>query len=104
MIKTDKVIYRVRTREEYDWLMEKLEADEDEVSWFTGSLPTKLNVWRNYLSKTCINRDGKKLSYASFDFYKNEPDYKDYEFIDVSGLMENEEETDTQDKTKDCFE
>lgn len=92
MIKTDNVIYRTRTQEEYDWLMEKLEADE--VSWFTGSLPTKLKVWRNYLSKTCINLDGKKLSYASFDFYNGNPDYyDDYKFIEVSDIMPKYKDT-----------
>ena len=27
MIKTDKVVYRARTREEYDWLMQELERE-----------------------------------------------------------------------------
>lgn len=36
-MKTDKVIYRTRTQEEYDWLMRKLEAYG--LKWATGSLP-----------------------------------------------------------------
>lgn len=37
MIKTDKVIYRTRTPEEYDWLMDKLE--EAECEWQGGGSP-----------------------------------------------------------------
>lgn len=43
----------------------------------------------------------KLLTCAEFGFYDNDLDYKDYEFIEVSDLMEDEEETDAQDKTEE---
>lgn len=95
MIKTDKVVYRTRTQEEYDWLMEKLE--EAGCRWTNGNLPTALEEadnWEEYLSETCICLNDKIMEFADFDFYKNESDYKDYEFIEVSDLMETEKETD----------
>ncbi len=99
MIKTDKAVYRTKTQEEYDWLMEKLE--EAGCVWTTGRKPTELDTFHIYKSDTCIFVEDKKLIYAGFDFYKNESDYKDYEFIEVSDLMETEEETDAQDKTEE---
>ena len=95
-IKTDKVIYRVRTQEEYDWLMKELE--EDECKWVYGELPTKFNDWGEYSTETCIRLKDKIMDYADFDFYKNESAYQDYEFIEVSDLMENEMKTDILDK------
>lgn len=95
MIKTDKVIYRTRTHEEYDWLMEKLE--EAGLKWANGSLPTapeEADNWEGYLSETCIYLDDKMITYADFNFCKTESDFKDYEFIEVSDLIETEEETD----------
>lgn len=92
MIKTDKVIYRTRTQEEYDWLMEKLE--EAGCKWVFGGLPTapkEVGSWKEYLSETCIRLDDQMITYANFNFYKNASDYKDYEFIEVSDLMGNEE-------------
>ena len=100
MIKTDKVIYRTRTQEEYDWLMEKL--GEAECTWISGSLATeRQSYWEDFLSDTCIVLEDKKLTYADSDSCKNESDYKDYEFIEVSDLAGTEKETDAQDKTEE---
>ena len=96
MIKTDKVVYRVRTQEEYDWLMEKLETDG--FRWSDGSLPTEADVWGLYLSETCINFNDMIITFSAFDFYKNESDYKDHEYIEVSDLMESEKKTEILDK------
>lgn len=96
MIKTDKVIYRARTQEEYDWLTEKFEGYG--FMWAGGKLPTEVNNWRRYFTETCINFKDKIMMFADFDFYKNESYYKDYEFIEVSDLMANEVETDAQEK------
>lgn len=88
MIKTDKVIYRTRTQEEYDWLMKKLEVDGSK--WVTGSSPTaphKADNWRIHRSETCIILNCKRIIFLSFEFYKSDPQYKDYEFIEVSDLM-----------------
>lgn len=102
MIKTDKVVYRTRTQEEYNWLMGKLE--EAGLLWASGNLPTAPEVadnWREYLSETCIDFNDEKIVFANFDFYKNKSNYIDYEFIEVSGLMQTEKETDAKDKTEE---
>lgn len=99
MIKTDKVIYRTRTLEEYGWLMEKLE--DAGLMWANGSLPTapeEADNFEEYLPRTGICLDYKMISYGDFNYYKNESDYKDYEFIEVSDLMGNEMKTEILDK------
>lgn len=96
MIKTDKVIYRARTREEYDWLMEKL--DEAGCEWYTERKPTGLDIFYTYKSDTCIFVEDKKLTYTHSDSCKNE---LDYEFIEVSDLMENEKITDEPSEQED---
>ena len=98
-IKTDKVIYHTKTQEEYDWLMEKLE--EAGLMWAGGSSPTapkQADNWRRYSTETCVNCEDERIVFADFDFYKNESDYKDYEFIEVSDIMENEKKTEILDK------
>lgn len=102
MMKTDKVIYRTRTQDEYNWLMEKLE--EAGCVWAGGSSPTapkQADNWRRYFTETCVNCEDERIVFADFDFYKNESDYKDYKFIEVSDLMETEKEPDAQDKTEE---
>ena len=96
MIKTDKVVYRTRTQEEYDWLMEKLEKDGFE--WSSGYLPTEVNYWRRYFTETCIDVNDGRIVFADFDFYKNKLEYIDYKFIEVSDLMEYEKKTETLEK------
>ncbi len=99
MIKTDKVVYRTRTQEEYDWLMEKLEKDGFE--WSSGNLPTAPEVadnWIEYLSETCIDVNDGRIVFADFDFYKNKLEYIDYEFIEVSDLMEDENKAEILEK------
>lgn len=85
MIKTDKVIYRTRTQEEYNWLIEQLE--DADCWWRDGKNPTEVAIFRIYKSNTCVEVSDKTLGYANFDFYKNESDYEDYKFIEVSDLM-----------------
>lgn len=91
MIKTDKVVYRTRTQEEYDWLMEKLEKAGCE--WGSGSLPTEINYWVRNFAETCICLNDKRMIHSGFAFFKAESEYKNYEFIEVSDLMENEKIT-----------
>lgn len=91
MIKTDKVIYRTRTLGEYNWLMKKLEADG--FTWDDGNLPTEVNNWRWYFNETCIDFKDKIITSGDSDLYENDQDYKDYEFIEVSDLMESEKKT-----------
>lgn len=85
MIKTDKVIYRTRTQEEYNWLMEQLEGAD--CWWDIGSLPTEENYFRMYSSDTCVWVEHKMISSANISCYKDNPRYEDYEFIEVSDLM-----------------
>lgn len=95
MVKTDKVVYRTRTQEEYNWLMEKLE--EAGLLWAGGSFPKspkQADNWRRYSTGTCINCEDERIRFADFDFYKNKSEFKDYDFIEVSDLMETEKETD----------
>lgn len=52
MIKTDKVIYRTRTQEEYDWLMQELEKAG--CRWMDGTKPSKLAIFYIHISNTYI--------------------------------------------------
>ena len=102
MIKTDKVVYRIRTQKEFFWIIDRL--DEARCKWAGGSFPAspkQADNWNRYYIETCINCENEIITFADFDFYKNDLDYKDYEFIEVSDLMETEKETDTQDKTEE---
>lgn len=91
MIKTDKVIYRTRMQEEYDWLMRELE--DADCQWINGKLATQSNQYDRYSSDTCIWVEHSLLTFADVDFYKDNSDYKDYEFIEVSDLMNPYKET-----------
>lgn len=100
MIKTDKVIYRTRTLEEYNWLMTEL--DEEGCRWNEGGQPRPGRVlFGDFLADTCIRLENKKIFYMYFAFYNGNPDFKDYEIIEVSDLMETEKEMDAQDKTEE---
>lgn len=100
MIKTDKVIYRTRTLGEYNWLMTEL--DEVGCRWNEGGQPRPGRVlFGDFLSDTCIRLENKKIYYMYFAFYNSNPDFKDYEIIEVSDLMEDEEETEILDKLED---
>lgn len=97
MIKTDRVIYRTRTQEEYDWLMQELEKAG--CIWREGNPPTRQKpYWKNFRSDTCIRLRNKKITYEGSDYYEYDPDEGDYEFIEVSDLMENEKKTEILDK------
>lgn len=96
MIKTDKVIYRTRTQEEYDWLMRALE--EAGCEWNSKSQPTSYNNWLAYSSETCISLNDKSIAFGGYYSYKNDPQYKDYDFIEVSDLMHPYKDTDGKPK------
>lgn len=89
MIKTDKVIYHTKTQEEYDWLMAHLVNEN--CLWAVGIFPKSLDVFSIYESQTCIRVTKKVIDYSCLDFYKNEDGYSEYEFIEVSDIMENKE-------------
>lgn len=98
-MKTDKVIYRTRTLEEYDWLMGKLE--EAGCVWSSKTELTKINAFNKYSSNCCIRLENKKMTHAHFAFYNGNTDFKDYEIIEVSDIMEDKEETEILDKLED---
>lgn len=98
MIKTDKVIYRARTREEYDWLMEKL--DEAGCEWRSRSKLFDLNLFFEYSPYFAVRLKNKKASYSVLNSYTNNRNYKYYDFIEVSDLMENEKKTITDEPSE----
>lgn len=67
-MKTDKVIYRTKTREEFDWLMQKLEKEG--CKWASGKKPTKRDRFGIYTSETYIFVDNKELTYGNREDYK----------------------------------
>lgn len=95
MIKTDKVIYRTRTQEEYDWLMQELEREGCE--WDPIKKPTEFDAFSICKSDTHIFVYNKQLTYGGGEHRKKF--YKGQEHIEVSDLME--EETEAQDKTEE---
>ena len=99
-MKTDKVIYRTKTLGEYNWLMRELNGVG--CRWNEGGQPRPGRVlFGDFLSDTCIRLENKKIYYMYFAFYNGNPDFKDYEIIEVSDLMEDEEETEILDKLED---
>lgn len=99
MIKTDKVVYRTRTQEEYDWLMEKL--DEEGCRWENGEQPRTARVrFRDFRSDLCIHLENKKIFHACFAFLNGHPGFRDYEILEVSDMMENEKKTITDEPSE----
>lgn len=90
MIKTDKVIYHTKTREEFDWLMEKLQ--EANCEWLEGWTPVggkKVCGPSESDSYMCV--DSGTISFSDEDYAYEYVAILDYEIIEVSDLMENEE-------------
>lgn len=100
MIKTDKAIYRTRTPEEYDWLMEKL--DEAGCKWLGGDSPISGKVLCDSIkSDSYILADKKTLSFVTeelLNYYFDNLNGDCFEVIEVSDLMENEKKTEILDK------
>lgn len=88
MIKTDKVVYRTRTLEEYDWLMEKLE--EAGCRWADGKKPSEVSIFCIYKSSTRIYMIDKELSYNG-ESDDDDIRHSNFEGLEVSDLMKNEE-------------
>lgn len=76
MIKTDKVIYRTRTQEEYDWLKEELKEAGLELppNWYQPD-------------GTGVRLCNGHLTYAAYIFYERSENFERFERIDVSDLM-----------------
>ena len=99
MIKTDGVIYRIKTLREYNWLMEKLEKAG--CVWTTGRKPTEVAAFSGYMSDTYIFMEDKELSYGTHEDYRLF--HSGQERIEVSDLMKKEEETDEQKKLEAIY-
>lgn len=97
MIKTDKVVYRTRTEEEYNWLLQQLEKAD---CWWCNEMSATLGkFYYRYLSDTCIWVEDKTITYGEYRYYKNNlQDYSTHELIEVSDLMENEMKTELLEK------
>lgn len=84
------MLYRTRTQDEYNWLMEKLEEEGNRWVWVSGGTPpTEDNCWRVYRERTVIEEEGGELSYMSYPYY-----LKKYSnpLIEVSDMMAEEKE------------
>lgn len=91
IIKTDKAIYCVKTPEEYDWLMIRLE--EEGCKWASGELPTQYNAWNKKKTGIGINVKNKVIMYDLMKFYKTKEIYKAHTFYEVSNLMHSHKDT-----------
>ena len=103
MIKTDKVVYRTRTEEEYNWLLQQLEKAD---CWWCNEISATLGkFYYRYLSDTCIWVEDKTITYGEYRYYKNNlQDYSTHELIEVSDIMENEKKTEILDKLESMNE
>ena len=103
MIKTDKVVYRTRTQEEYDWLMDRL--DEAGCKWLGGDSPISGKVLCDSIkSDSYILADKKTLSFVTeelLNYCFDDLNGDCFEVIEVSDLMETEKDPDAQDKTEE---
>lgn len=96
-------LIRVRTQEDYDWLMKEL--DEEGFVWDTGEKLTRTNEWLVYRERTVIvlgdnyAADREKVLFAEVEHF--EEGYPDIEIIEADKLknggeltMSNNEEYD----------
>ena len=76
--------YRVRTQEQWDWLMDKLEKQD--IEWASGGRPTMVKYpnFKNLKDKTVISLNGEIYCDCA-DFFNEQELAK---FIEVSDLME----------------
>lgn len=87
MIKTDKAVYRVRTQEEFFWIIDRL--DEAGCKWTDGrSLIDYDEEWDSAMSDSYIWVGNKAISYSYPEFfYVSYKDRQDFEIIEVQDLM-----------------
>lgn len=96
MIKTDKVIYHVKTVMEYDWLMRYLKTKDIQ-------LPVK--IFHSEPDLGVLLKNGIVLI-NNYTFFQKTKNYNNDNFnhIEVSDLMENEKKTDILDKLESMNE
>jgi len=80
--------YRVRTQEQWDWLMQWFEKQDENIRWVVShELPTMFNMYDSYLNKTVIDKnDQEEISYSGLDYFQQNEGVTD--FIEVSQMME----------------
>lgn len=87
MIKTDKVVYRTRTQEEFFWIIDRL--DEAGCKWIDGRFPGDYDeewVSPKWVSHIWVRNE--KISCSDTDcFYDYYKDRQDFEIIEVQDLM-----------------
>lgn len=71
-------IYCTRTQEDYNYLM--VELEKQGFIWDSGHNPTHFKYWSEDKEDTCIATSGKKITYGSIEWYKDE--YPDISIIE----------------------
>ena len=85
--------YRVRTQEQWDWLMQWFEKENRRINW-AGYSPTaeEANNFIDYGTDTAVLLNNNNcLEYSPYDFYIDKPEYEveqTGDFIEVSQMME----------------
>lgn len=81
-------LYRTRTQEQCDWLMQNLE-DEGCVWGLCKRKPTDLDLWHGYKEGSVVRvNDENHIGYAEVKFYQE--NFPDEPIIEVSDLMNKE--------------
>ena len=85
--------YRVRTQEQWDWLMQWFEKENRRINW-AGDSPTaeEANNFIDYGTDTAVLLNNNNcLEYSPYDFYIDKPEYEveqTGDFIEVSQMTE----------------
>lgn len=82
-------IYCTRTQEDYNSLM--VELEKQGLRWDSGHNPTYFKYWSEDKEDTCIAISGKKITFGSIEWYKEEyPDISIIEYrADKQGETDN---------------
>ena len=88
---TNKAVYHTKTQEEYDWLMAQLENEG--CRWSYRVSLKSFDVFRDNNSQVYIRVTKNNMGYSYLNFYENDEEYRDYEFIEVSDLMQPYKDT-----------
>ena len=82
-------IYCTRTQDDYNYLM--VELEKQGFIWDSGHNPTHFKYWSEDKEDTCIAISGKKITFGSIDYYKEEyPDISIIEYrADKQGETDN---------------
>lgn len=85
--------YRVRTPEQWDWLMKRIESDNRKARFYSPLVPpcrpTKLEIDpENFKKDVLVGVNGNGVEWDTFNYFVKEENVTD--FIEVSDLMECE--------------